>query len=132
MNIPFLTKNKDNPLNSRDYSGKPYDRKLGAGPVESVERSCTDWSCYITFILFWSAFGGNAWAALLNGKPELLATPFDASGSTSQFSYSTTLSFSGNRCGLDDKYADFPYIYFATPFADWERRTVCVSECPNW
>ncbi len=53
--------------------------------------------------------------AFKNGDPRVLATPFDSDG---------------NKCGVDDGFKDFKFIYFATPIPGKLSHTTCLAKCP--
>ena len=96
-----------------------------------MDRTCTDFSCCITFVAFIVAMIAISYYAINNGDVYRIVTPFDSDG---------------NECGqpMQDKsafvdardFSEYKYKYFTgimgvlTEDISEQYDAVCISECP--
>ena len=95
------------------YTGQKMPARLGKGPVSN--RTVTDIICCICFALFIVIF-------------ILICILYSIRGSVSKAT--ELVDSEGNTCGVDEKVANKPYLYFFK--FDPNYKSVCVSECPKF
>jgi len=88
------------------------------GPIN--KRECRDLLCCLLFIICTAGFIGLAIYGFSKGDPMRLASPFDSSG---------------NNCGVDPGFEDYPYLYYPRPNPLNTNgdmfSTLCLKECPK-
>lgn len=73
--------------------------------------------CLLIFLCATGAMGYIGFYAVINGDPDRIMTPYDATGSF---------------CGKSPGYENYPYLWFQNLDSDiWPAYSVCVSQCPN-
>ena len=85
-------------LKDPKYKGEDYecDMRMAEGPFK--KRQCSDMLCCLVFLLFLGGLGACSFYGYSNGDPKALLAPLDGTG---------------NLCGVDTGYEDYPYLYFA-------------------
>ena len=73
--------------------------------------------CVLIFIIATGAMGYIGNYAVTNGNPDLIMTPYDATGA---------------YCGRTPGYENYPYLWFENLDSPvWFAYSVCVSACPT-
>jgi len=101
--------------------GDATDNKEVKGPVDNVDRKCTDIICFILFIACFAFMLILAIMGFANGNPVALTAVFDASGKCC-----------GNVCDRFPEMEDYSYLFFPVPSSGYlTDYNVCVEECPT-